>query len=79
MEKKVHLKRKSRRKKVCVFCVDKCNVLDYKDTGRFKRFLTDRGKIYPRRNSGICAKHQRMLATAIKRARIICLIPHCVD
>lgn len=79
MEKNVHIKRRTKRRKSCAFCVDKINVLDYKDTGKYRRFLTDRGKIVPRRNSGVCAKHQRMLASAIKRARFICIIPNCIE
>ena len=79
MERNVKVKRKIRRRRVCIFCVDKIDVLDYKNIDKFKRFITDRGKIYPRRNSGICTKHQRMLAKTIKRARFISLIPHCVD
>lgn len=76
---KVFVKRKSRRRKVCHFCVEGINVLDYKNLGLLRRFITERGKIYPRRNSGVCAKHQRMLAESVKRARYIALIPHCVD
>jgi len=53
--------------------------LDYKNLERVKRFLTDRGKIVPRRSSGACAKHQRIIASAIKRARFMGLIPHCID
>ena len=79
MEKKSIIKRRTRRRKPCVFCVNKVDVIDYKDISKFKRYLTDRGKIYPRRNSGICAKHQRKMAVAIKRARFMCLIPHCVE
>ncbi len=79
MEKRIQVKRRAKRKKVCAFCADKIIILDYKDTPRFKRFITERGKIYPRRNSGLCAKHQRVLANAIKRARYIGLVPYCVD
>lgn len=79
IEKKGPLKRRFRRRKVCQFCVDKIDVLNYKNPDYYKRFITDRGKIVPRRNSGICAKHQRLLATAVKRARYIGLIPYCVD
>jgi len=71
---------KSRRKrKPCPFCVDQINALDYKAIDKIRRFITDRGTIVPRRNSGACALHQRMVAEAIKRARFIGLIPHCVD
>ena len=63
------------RKKVCMFCVDKVEHIDYKDTAKLRRYVTERGKIVPRRISGNCAKHQRQLTTAIKRARIIALLP----
>ena len=80
MEKKKQvIKRRAKKRRVCAFCVDKVDVLDYKDLSKFRRFVTDRGKIVPRRNSGICAKHQRTLAEAIKRARFIALLPFCVD
>jgi small subunit ribosomal protein S18 len=79
MEKKSIIRRRSRKRKPCVFCVNKVDIIDYKDIPKFKRYITDRGKIYPRRNSGICAKHQRKMAEAIKRARFMCLIPHCVE
>jgi small subunit ribosomal protein S18 len=79
MEKRVQIKRRTKRKKVCLFCADKVQVLDYKDTLRFKRFITERGKIYPRRNSGLCAKHQRVLSNAVKRARYIGLVPYTVS
>ncbi|MGE4170482.1 MAG: 30S ribosomal protein S18 [Candidatus Margulisiibacteriota bacterium] len=79
MEQKSHLKRRVKRRKPCLFCVDKVDVVDYKDTPRYRRFVTDRGKIFPRRNSGMCAKHQRALAEAIKRARYIGLLPFCID
>ena len=58
-----------RRKKVCVFCADKNAVIDYKDVNRLKKFVSERGKILPRRITGTCAKHQRALTVAIKRAR----------
>ena len=70
--------RKSRRK-VCAFCVDKMTHIDYKDTVRLRKFITERGKIMPRRMSGVCAKHQRDLAIAIKRARIVALLPYVAD
>ena len=79
MEKNMHIKRRPKKRRPCTYCADKIHVLDYKEIDRFRRFLTERGKIMPKRNSGICAKHQRMLAQAIKRARYICLIPNCVD
>src|SRR5882762_4910278 len=67
------------RRKVCTFCVDKVQKIDYKDVGRIRRFISDRGKIDPRRKSGTCAKHQRMLTTALKRARFMALLPYTAD
>jgi len=67
-----------RRKKVCVFC-GKDNVIDYKDTNKLKRYVSERGKILPRRISGNCAKHQRALTVAIKRARHISLMPYVAE
>lgn len=63
------------RRKVCVFCQEKVEAIDYKDINRLKKFVTEAGKILPRRMSGNCAKHQRELSTAIKRARIADLLP----
>lgn len=64
------------RRKVCVFCTDKADFIDYKDIGRLKRFVSDRGKILPRRMTGVCARHQRSLTTAIKRARFLVMLPY---
>jgi len=64
-----------RRKKVCAFCQNKDAQIDYKDVKKLQRFLTDRGKILPRRVTGNCAKHQRALTIAIKRSRIVALLP----
>ncbi len=64
------------RRKVCAFCADKTKEIDYKDVGRLRRFLSDRGKIEPRRKTGTCAKHQRRLAVALKRARFMALLPY---
>lgn len=64
------------KKRVCSFCVDKIRVVDYKETARLRRFITERGKILPRRISGNCAHHQRQLTLAIKRARQIALLPY---
>ena len=78
MEEKVAVKKaykKAPRKKVCAFCQEKLEVIDYKDVNRLKKFITEGGKILPRRMSGTCAAHQRILATAIKRARITALLP----
>lgn len=65
-----------RRKKVCKFCVDQNMAIDYKDPKTLKHFITERGKIIPRRITGTCAKHQRALSSAIKRARHIALLPY---
>jgi small subunit ribosomal protein S18 len=67
------------RRKVCMFCVDKVQHIDYKDVARLRRFTNERGKILPRRMSGTCAKHQRQLSIAIKRARMIALLPYTTD
>src|SRR5438093_13152191 len=67
------------RRKVCTFCVDKVQKIDYKDVGRIRRYISDRGKIDPRRKSGTCAKHQRMLTTALKRAQLMALLPDTAD
>ncbi|HTP30281.1 MAG TPA: 30S ribosomal protein S18, partial [Anaeromyxobacteraceae bacterium] len=64
------------RRKVCRFCADKTLKVDYKDQGQLKYFLTERGKIIPRRISGNCALHQRQVATAIKRARMLAIVPY---
>jgi small subunit ribosomal protein S18 len=64
------------KKKVCSFCVDKVTEIDYKEIGKLRKFITERGKILPRRISGNCAIHQRQLTTAIKRAREIALLPY---
>lgn len=63
------------RRKVCSFCVDKVEEIDYKDAAKLRRYITERGKILPRRISGNCAKHQRQMTTAIKRARNVALLP----
>ncbi len=68
-----------RRKKVCVYCADKNAVIDYKDVNKLKRYISERGKILPRRITGNCAKHQRALTVAIKRARHIALMPYIMD
>lgn len=71
--------RRRKRRKVCAFCADKIDVVDYKDTGRLRRYMTERAKILPRRISGNCARHQRQLTRAIKRARQIALLPYTID
>ena len=70
---------RKQRRKVCSFCVDKVQHIDYKDPGRVRRMVNERGKILPRRMSGTCAKHQRQLSIAIKRARMIALMPYTTD
>ncbi len=67
------------RRKVCAFCADKIEMIDYKDTQRLRRYLSERGKIVPRRVTGTCARHQRQLTTAIKRARHLALLPYVTD
>lgn len=67
-----------RRRKVCRFCTEKEAVIDYKDAGGLRYFLSERGKVVPRRISGTCATHQRTLAVAIKRARALALLPYVV-
>ncbi len=68
-----------KRKKVCIFCADKVAFIDYKDTAKLRKFISERGKILPRRISGTCAKHQRELNTAIKRSRQVALLPFVTD
>ena len=70
---------KKGRRKVCAFCVDKVECIDYKDVNRLNKFTSDRAKILPRRVTGTCAKHQRELTTAIKRARQIALLAYTSD
>ena len=67
------------RKKVCAFCSDKSEFIDYKDINKLRKFVTERGKILPRRISGTCAKHQRELTSSIKRARNIALLPFTTE
>ena len=67
------------RRKVCQFCVDKATAIDYKDTAKLRRFMSERSKILPRRTTGTCAMHQRQLTEAIKRARQIALLPYVTD
>ena len=68
-----------RRKKVCVFCADTTQVIDYKDANLLRKYISERGKILPRRITGNCAKHQRALTVAVKRARQLALIPYVVE
>ena len=67
------------KKRICRFCVYKMTTIDYKDVPRLKKYITERGKILPRRISGNCARHQRMLTTAIKRSRNIALLPFTAE
>ncbi|MDO8491101.1 MAG: 30S ribosomal protein S18 [Dehalococcoidia bacterium] len=65
------------KRKICAFCVDKVNVIDYKDADKLRRFLSgERARILPRRQTGTCAKHQRALSEALKRARLLALLPY---
>ncbi len=75
------MKRRPRRskKRVCSFCVDGINKIDYKDVKRLRKYISERGKIIPRRINGNCARHQRQLTIAVKRARNIALLPFTVD
>jgi small subunit ribosomal protein S18 len=79
--KKAALRRRRRflRKKICRFCADKITSIDYKDIRRLRNLITERGKIIPRRISGNCARHQRQLTVAIKRARHLALMPFTVE
>jgi small subunit ribosomal protein S18 len=67
------------KKRICSFCVDKIDTIDYKDVPRLKKYITERGKILPRRISGNCAWHQRILTTSIKRSRIMALLPFTAE
>ncbi|MBQ3817535.1 MAG: 30S ribosomal protein S18 [Clostridia bacterium] len=71
--------RRKAHKKVCHFCVDRVEEIDYKDVARLRKFVSERAKILPRRATGTCAKHQRELTTAIKRARQVALLPYVND
>ena len=70
---------RGKRRKVCQFCADRIAQIDYKDSARLRRFLSERSKILPRRTTGTCAMHQRQLTEAIKRARQIALLPYVTD
>ncbi len=71
--------RPRKRKKVCNFCVDKATSIDFKDSAKLRRYISERGKILPRRTTGTCAAHQRQLTIAVKRARMIALLPYVAD
>lgn len=79
MEKTERPFQKKPRKKVCHFCADRVEEIDYKDVARLRKFVSERAKILPRRATGTCAKHQRELTTAIKRARQVALLPYSND
>ena len=68
-----------RRRKVCVFCSEKAKPIDYKDVATLRKYISERGKILPRRIAGTCAKHQRAITLAVKRARHVALLPYQVD
>ena len=68
--------RRRPKRRVCAFCAEKATFIDYKDAGKLRRYVTERGKILPRRISGACARHQRSLAVAIKRARELAMLPY---
>lgn len=68
-----------KRKKVCMFCAEKIDYIDYKDVAKLRKFTSERAKILPRRISGACAKHQRQITVAIKRARVVALMPFVSD
>lgn len=67
------------RRKVCSFCAEKATAIDYKDTKKLQKYITERGKILPRRVTGTCSKHQRKLTAAIKIARQVALLPYTAD
>lgn len=79
MEKTERALHRKPRKKVCHFCADRVEAIDYKDVARLRKYVSERAKILPRRTTGTCAKHQRELTTAIKRARQIALLPYSND
>ena len=79
MENAFNRKRRKRRPKVCHFCVDKVEHIDYKDVPRLRKYVSERAKIIPRRVTGTCAFHQRELTVAIKRARYMALMPYVSD
>jgi len=78
-DNKTVVKVRRTKKKVCAFCMEKIEKIDYKDVARLRKYISERGKILPRRTTGNCAKHQRQLTTAIKRARHIALLPFTAE
>lgn len=79
MDREKSVKGKRPRRKVCMFCADRADHIDYKDVNKLRKCMTDRAKILPRRVTGTCAYHQRQLTTAIKRARYVALLPYVND
>ena len=79
MENREQRPRGRKRRKVCTFCADKVEQIDYKDAAKLRRFTSERAKILPRRTTGTCAMHQRQLTEAIKRARQVALLPYVTD
>ena len=75
----IQRKRGRRKKRVCNFCAEKVTTIDFKDTAKLRRYVSERGKILPRRITGNCAKHQRTVTSAIKRARHLALMPYSQD
>ena len=75
VEEKVKKVKRQPKKKLCPFCVDKTVVIDYKDSNKLRKFITEKGKILPRRQTGVCSEHQRKLSNEIKKARIMNLLP----
>ena len=75
----INKKRGRRKKKICVFCAENATSIDYKDVAKLRKFVSERGKILPRRITGNCAKHQRLLTTAVKRARHIALLAYVAE
>lgn len=67
------------KRRICIFCKEKIDFVDYKDTERLRKYITERGKIIPSRNSGNCAKHQRMISAALKRARFMALLMYTAE
>ena len=79
MEKERNFRARKPRRKVCSFCVDKVEAIDYKDVATLKKYVSERGKILPRRVTGNCARHQRAITLAVKRARHLALMPYVDD
>ena len=78
-KKRAVKKERRPKRKVCNFCAEKLNDINYKDAPRLRKYISERGKILPRRISGNCAKHQRVLTTAVKRARVIAFLPFVAE